>query len=267
LTRHLAFIHNIDVKWHPCPEDGCKYKAKENSHLKTHLAHIHNINVKWHPCPEDGCKYKAKENSHLKKHLANIHNINVKWYHCPEDGCKYKSKDNGTLTRHLADVHDIDVKWYHCPEDGCDFKTKHNSHLKRHQLTCMGNGVGSNGEKYIKQCLSDLGFLLDEDYVYDRSYVPLSNFAGKQLRFDFRFLEYDIAIEYDGRQHFEPVNFGGITNEQVEERFKEIQNNDKLKNDFCKENNFQLIRIPYTRFAETLSILSVELSDIIDWIG
>lgn len=218
-------------------------------------------------CPEEKCEYKAKENSHLKTHLAHIHDIGVKWYHCTEEKCDYKAKENSTLKTHLSNIHDIDVKWYPCPEENCDYKAKHNSDLKKHQLTCMGEGVGSNGEKYVKQCLSDLGFLLDEDYVYNRTYFPLSNFAGKQLKFDFRFIDYDIVIEYDGIQHFEPVNFGGITNEQAEDKFKETQNNDKLKNDFCKENNFQLIRIPYAQFAETLSILSVELSDIIDWIG
>lgn len=50
----------------------------------------------------------------------------------------------------------------------------------------------------------------------------------------------NICIEYDGEQHFKPIElFGG------EKQFKIQVENDNIKNTFCKENNIKLIRIPY----------------------
>jgi hypothetical protein len=61
-----------------------------------------------------------------------------------------------------------------------------------------------------------------------------------KLPFDFFLPEYNSCIEFDGRQHFEPVNlFGGKIS------FKKIQKNDKIKNQFCLSNNINLIRMPY----------------------
>jgi hypothetical protein len=49
-----------------------------------------------------------------------------------------------------------------------------------------------------------------------------------------------LAFEYDGGQHYYPVNFWG-----GEEYFELIQKRDKAKDIICKENSVQLIRIPY----------------------
>jgi very-short-patch-repair endonuclease len=120
----------------------------------------------------------------------------------------------------------------------------------------------------VKQCLSDLGVSYWMRIMcLIKSFQPLTEYADKQLRPDFRFLNHDIIIEYDGEQHFRPKAFGKMSQEKAEENLKETQENDKIKDDFCKENGFKMIRIPYTKFANTLSILSVELHDIIDWYG
>ena len=64
------------------------------------------------------------------------------------------------------------------------------------------------------------------------------------LRFDFAvFCEKGSLrnlIEYDGKQHFEPIEFfGGI------ESYNQLKVNDDKKEKYCKENNIKLIRIPY----------------------
>jgi hypothetical protein len=59
------------------------------------------------------------------------------------------------------------------------------------------------------------------------------------LKFDFWLPEYDIFIEFDGRQHREPVEqFGG------EAGFLDIQRRDAIKNYFCECNKLELLRIP-----------------------
>lgn len=58
------------------------------------------------------------------------------------------------------------------------------------------------------------------------------------LRFDIYIPELNIAIEYDGEQHFVPVEkFGG------EIALKETQKRDRLKEELCDQNNCILIRI------------------------
>ena len=265
VKKHIKAVHN-KIKNFVCDRDNCEMAFSSNSHLKQHIKAVHD-KIKDFVCNIDGCEKSCTTKSNLKDHIANIHNIDIVWNHCPKEKCKYKCKTKNSLQKHLANIHDIDVIWYYCPENNCDFKCKHKPNLKIHQETCMGKGVGSNGEKNIKKCLSDLGFLLDIDYVFNQTFQPLSQYTNKNLRPDFRFLHHNIIIEYDGIQHFKPKDFGGMPKEQAEQQFKETQENDKLKDDFCKENNFKMIRIPYTEFENTLSILSTELFDIVNWIG
>lgn len=42
--------------------------------------------------------------------------------------------------------------------------------------------------------------------------------------------------------------------------FKEIQINDKIKNEYCRNNNIKLIRIPYTEIRNINNILKKELN-------
>ncbi|WP_260989051.1 DUF2726 domain-containing protein [Bacillus sp. DE0042] len=65
----------------------------------------------------------------------------------------------------------------------------------------------------------------------------------RPLPFDFAIFNVDsneiiCLIEFDGKQHFEPV-FGLET-------FKKTKINDSIKNQFCKHKGILLIRIPYT---------------------
>ena len=53
----------------------------------------------------------------------------------------------------------------------------------------------------------------------------------------------EYAIEYDGEQHFSYKNNGTFC--RNEEDLKDIQKRDMDKNQWCKDNNIPLIRIPY----------------------
>ena len=41
------------------------------------------------------------------------------------------------------------------------------------------------------------------------------------------------------------VNYGGLSNEESIRRFSKIQERDKLKDEYCKNNKITLIRIAY----------------------
>ena len=67
--------------------------------------------------------------------------------------------------------------------------------------------------------------------------------TNRQLVFDFYLPEQNILIEYDGEQHFHEVRNDRYGYEGIVAR-------DNFKNQWCKENNIVLIRIPYTDFSK-----------------
>lgn len=84
----------------------------------------------------------------------------------------------------------------------------------------------------------------------------------KRLKFDF-YIELNderICIETDGEQHDRPIKyFGG------QKTFELQQIKDKIKDEYCKNNNIRLIRIPANKFKNIESILVNELNlDLID---
>ena len=92
----------------------------------------------------------------------------------------------------------------------------------------------SMGEKAITKYLEDNKILFAPQYTFD----DCKN--KKKLPFDFYLLEYNMCIEYDGLQHFEPIEFFG-----GEDGFKKRQYNDSIKTAYCKSNGIQLLRIRY----------------------
>jgi very-short-patch-repair endonuclease len=76
----------------------------------------------------------------------------------------------------------------------------------------------------------------------------------KKLRFDFYLPEHNLCIEFDGRQHFQPVEyFGGMAT------FLETVRRDTIKNHFCEDNKIGLLRISYKEFNKVEYILSKRL--------
>lgn len=58
-------------------------------------------------------------------------------------------------------------------------------------------------------------------------------------------------IEFDGVQHFKPIEiFGG------DKALEYTKLRDNIKNEYCKNNNIKLLRIPYTEFKNLNDILN-----------
>ena len=93
----------------------------------------------------------------------------------------------------------------------------------------------SKGELIINKILKSL----DINYEYQKSFNDLRDV--QPLSYDFYIPSQNILIEYQGQQHYEPVNcFGGKS------RFAIQQKHDKLKAEYAKTNSYKLIAIPYT---------------------
>ena len=106
--------------------------------------------------------------------------------------------------------------------------------------------------------------ILNNSINFERE-KKFDNCKGKRrvLSFDFYLPEYNILIEFDGRQHFEPVNFHGCSDEQAQKSYLELKENDKIKNDFAKLNNYHLLRIKFDQINKIEKILKVYESRIV----
>ena len=82
----------------------------------------------------------------------------------------------------------------------------------------------------------------NEDYrvIYQHRPFFLRSFKDGQMSYDFFISGLNIAIEYQGRQHFEPVDFFG-----GEEAFEALQARDKLKAKLSAENGIKRVYINY----------------------
>jgi very-short-patch-repair endonuclease len=64
-----------------------------------------------------------------------------------------------------------------------------------------------------------------------------------KLLFDFYLPKYGLIVEFDGKQHYEPIE--GLHG-RPDYDFDYQQLKDKIKNEYCSKNNIPLLRIPYT---------------------
>lgn len=125
---------------------------------------------------------------------------------------------------------------------GNDFDVLY-SNLMRGQYRCSKCARSiSTYEVMTKTYLDSLGINYISQYRIDdcRDVLPLP--------FDFYLMDFDCLIEIDGEGHFFPCCFHNCSIENAEKTFKSTQRHDKIKNDFCKNNNKKLIRIPYWKF-------------------
>lgn len=127
------------------------------------------------------------------------------------------------------------------------------SHLVAGNVHSCGCSSMSLGALTIREYLDEHGI----HYIPEHHFNDLRSDKGSFLWFDFYLPEHNMCIEYDGRQHFEPIDFfGGM------ETFKRTQLNDALKNKYCRENNIKLLRISYlTTYREIPSLLDENIQE------
>lgn len=102
----------------------------------------------------------------------------------------------------------------------------------------------SSGERQIRQWLEKHNI----SYTFQKIFNDCKD--QKPLPFDFYLQQYNICIEFDGRQHFMPVDFANKGEEWAMELLLLVQRHDEIKNQYCKDNNIHLLRIPYFKNVE-----------------
>jgi KRAB domain-containing zinc finger protein len=283
LERHIKSVHD-KIKDHHCPN--CEYSCSNNGDLQQHIKRIH-LKIKDHHCPDceasfsangdlqqhikqvhtkirdhhcQDCKASFSTNGKLREHIKQVH-TKIRDHHCQD--CKASFSTNGKLQRHINAVH-LNIRDHHCPDCKACFST--NGDLQSHLKTCTGPDYTplSGLEMRCKETLTDLGFVEDVDYIYNHTFSKLTDYCGQHLRPDFRFINHKIMIECDGSQHYKVKEFGS-SREDAEKNFEKTKANDKVKDEFCDQFGYKMIRIPYWDIMNILEILSVELYDIVKW--
>lgn len=185
-----------------------------------------------HGCPD--CAYNTRSTkigvsqrtplSEVKKSIKNILGDEYVVLTKDED---YKGNRQHIIVKHLVCGTEYTPRY-------SDIQSKHNGCPNCYSVK------RSYYEKVINEMLKDnFNLNINEDYYY--GYTNSGAYYKGKLHLDFFLPKYNVAIEYDGKQHYVPVKFFG-----GEDSLKLIQTRDKVKNEYCLQNNISLYRIPYT---------------------
>ena len=90
------------------------------------------------------------------------------------------------------------------------------------------------------------------------SFDWLISSKGYLMPVDIYFPEYNLIIEYNGQQHYKPVDFGG-GKEDAKLKFKAQVERDKLKYKLIKEHNINLLVIPFNMGKTKIQSLITEI--------
>lgn len=232
-----------------CPK--CKHERFRNVRCKTHEQFVKEVSIA-NPDVVVCGEYidaRTKIEFYCKKH-------DVYWMAYPDNilrgcGCTMCAIEKSAMNRRksheqyvfeLSKINDsIDVvEEYSGANTPILHKCKVDGHIWSASPANVLSGKGcpkcnlSHGEKQIYKWLLEHDIEFEEQKTFDgcRSIRPLP--------FDFYLPNYNACIEYDGLQHFQPIDhFGG------EEALKIRICHDEIKNQYCQNNNIDLLRIPY----------------------
>ena len=246
-------------RWHICPSDvlagkGCRECSCKRSGLyrrKSHQQYINDlaaVNSDIEPIEEyintdTAILHRCK----ICEHMWSIKpNHTLSGHGCPLCGFKYNAdlrrKSHDEYVQELSIVNqDIEVV-----EEYVNFNTRILHKCKAcghiwpidpsHALRGQGCPIcnQSHGERMVSQ-------LLNAQHIEYVSQHIFNDCRDKQpLPFDFYLPKLNVAIEYQGQQHYEPVEFFG-----GQEYLEYVQYHDQIKSDYCAKNNIRLICVPY----------------------
>ena len=144
------------------------------------------------------------------------------------------------VIKYLGSINHNAKYWVKC-DCGKEYEI-YGSNLKQGCTTSCGCTKESHGEVKIRELLIKNNI----DFINQKTF---NNFSYKDTngkpRYDFFLPTYNILIEYDGEQHFRSVYSW-----DTEEDYKQRILHDKMKNEYAWNNNFILIRIPYTHYND-----------------
>ena len=134
----------------------------------------------------------------------------------------------------------------YCKKHDYYWNTNGSNFLKGHGCRHCGFSV-SKGENKILTYLKKNKV----DFLEQYSFIDMT--SKRKLRCDFYLPKLNLVVEYNGRQHYFPVEFFG-----GKKGLEETQKRDKIKFDYCKKNkiNFEIIKYDESISERLKSILN-----------
>ena len=254
--KHYCKIHNR--YWDASPNDilrgmGCptcaieKSRHKRTKSLDEYLSDLHKVN-----------KNIAVIGEYVNRNTHILHRCLIddyEWYATPINilsgkGCPYCANNikrtDEEYSNYIKGINpnimvigkykNANIPILHkCMVDGYEWYVAPSSIISKNKIGCPKCN-GTAGEQQIQRWLDNKGIKYEVQKKFDNLYDK------QKLRFDFFLPDYNIAIEYDGKQHFEPIDhFGGVA------AFRKLQAHDQRKADYCKQHKIGLLRIPYNK--------------------
>lgn len=146
-------------------------------------------------------------------------------------------------------------------EDICIRCIEHNTFFYQRPTVHSSGATGckqcikseSKGEKSIRLWLDSNNIKFEREKTFKSCKLTVNG----AMRFDFYLPDYNLLIEYDGEQHYKINSLWFGKNKEKE--FKTIQSRDIFKNQWAKDNGYNLLRIPYFKFKNIDELLFKEL--------
>lgn len=217
------------------------------------------------------CKAKMRfichKHEEMGEQLNSFDNIANNNHACKYCGYSVLSEIKRTSDLQLIDMcKDRDVKYvgrrqynkethilYECPRHQKEQPQEMTlDHFKASKVPCRFCQITS-GELKVKQYLD----LKQIPYSFQHIFPDCKN--KRTLEFDFYLPTLHTTIEYDGKQHFIPMNYAKSEQENIK-LFELNQRRDKIKDQYCLANGIKMIRIPYWEYENVDIILQKELN-------
>jgi very-short-patch-repair endonuclease len=269
LTDYKGALKKIKVIY-----DGVIFEQTASTHLR--CAPELNMNKDWFikraqdKWGKDKYDYSLVEYKHCKSKVKIIYTKTGEIFEQTPEGHLSSAPENIKLAvrktteqfiRESNEVHDFKFSYEKtkyiknqikviitCPIHG-EFNQTPLSHLQ-------GNGCPNCNESKGERSIAK--YLDRNEISYYRQHKFDDCLNIRLLPFDFYIPKYRMVIEFDGKQHYEPVpHFGGL------ESYNRLKINDKIKNDYCEDNYINLIRIRYDQIDDIYRILYENLKTFI----
>ena len=152
---------------------------------------------------------------------------------------KYENSSSPIVLKHLDCGHTYTTNWLKFSQGASTCK-----HCR-----------GSFGEQQVK------GYLDLHKIKYEYGYIIPDLKDKRNLHFDFWIKKYNVAIEYDGIQHYKKTQFNHKGSAYAKEQYKLTVKHDDMKNKYALDRHIILIRIPY--FKDVNTVLNKSLFPLI----
>lgn len=198
-----------------------------------------------HIYDENGYKYRAtfpnlkNGSTPIKFHKQNPYTIeNMKLY--------IKDNDIPAILIEDNNMKHFDVRTHYlrfsCVECGKEYKATWEQIIFRHRYRCeYCSKIQSKYEYFVEQ------YLLEKNvkFIKQKRYSDCKNI--RSLPFDFYLQDYNYIIEVQGYQHY----YENVVFHETLEHRKAI---DKIKEDYCRDNDIEFVAIPFWHIVNNHSV-------------